>query len=425
MPYLLRNGITHRPDRLWLDIAHEPARVERAATATGLEDRMRRGTKLAVLALGALGAFGWMPARARGQVASDLAAAIIVLPRLQFIISGQTRTDTLIQLSNTSRTEPVDAQCFYVSAGLHCSNTGLPCQGPSDCQSGSCIQGWVTTDFFVRVTQGQPLGWLLSGGLGRNGRPLPLDGTIRSGPRDPNDPTGRTSQSNAGTLVPSAVAPFRGELKCITIDRNRRPIAKNLLVGHATTTRINPATGEYDVEKYNAIGLRARPGTNDGDSSLVLDSETGEYEGCPNTLIVNHFFDFARSPINSRRITSTLTFVPCSEDLRTGDPRFGSAVAQFLVFNEFEQRFSASLSVLCYLETDISKIDTTQPQRSIFSVGVAGTLVGQTRVRPVQRGLIAVLRERHSATGGSPTASAMVNVHQQGTRGTSDEIRLP
>jgi hypothetical protein len=95
-------------------------------------------------------------------------------------------------------------------------------------------------------------------------------------------------------------------------------------------------------------------------------------------------------------------------------------VVQYLVFNEFEQRFSTSRSVTCKQDLDLSEIDTTQPSRSIFSVAVAGTLTGQTRLNPIGSGLLAVATEFHGSIG-----IDSFNVHIQGDRSAPDTITIP
>lgn len=359
---------------------------------------------------------------AAAEVASDKPAAIVVFPKLQVSASASARVDTLIELSNTSRTEPALAHCFYLDAGSHCSTTGAPCRRSAECGGGSCVAGWTETDFQVHLTARQPLAWVITDGLGSMQHPVPIDGRHRNGPPDPTDPNHKP-QTNAGTLVPAVGTPFTGELKCVVVGRDDRPAEKNVLVGRATITRID-ADGGLDVEVYNAIGVQAIVGTNNGDGRLQLGGDGAEYEGCPNTLIVNHFFDFAVDPVHpDSHITSALTLVPCSEDLISGDTRFGATGATILVYNEFEQRLSTSIVVDCLLESQLSLLDTTQPQRSAFSVGTGGTLVGQMRIRPTTHGLLAVLSEHHTAKSGH-VASAMVNVDQQGRRGTDDEIRF-
>jgi hypothetical protein len=100
---------------------------------------------------------------------------------------------------------------------------------------------------------------------------------------------------------------------------------------------------------------------------------------------------------------------------------------QFLVFNEFEQRFSTSRKVTCFSELKISNIDTLSKDRSLFSAAVAGTLTGQTRMRGVEdehldhgHTLLGVAEEFRDGGG-----TAAVNLHFHGTRPQSDFIRLP
>ncbi len=60
---------------------------------------------------------------------------------------------------------------------------------------------------------------------------------------------------------------------------------------------------------------------------------------------------------------------------------------QFLIFNEFEQRFSTSTKLTCYKDTPLSDIDTRPGPDgdvySIFAVGVQGSLTGMSRLRAV------------------------------------------
>ena len=143
------------------------------------------------------------------------------------------------------------------------------------------------------------------------------------------------------------------------------------------------------VAKDNAIGIQAIPGAVNDDNILVLGGDGAEYNGCPNILILNHFFDFAvepgvpanypmaRSHLHGAHPGAVLTGLPAP------DPR--CAEVQYLVFNEFEQRFSTSTPFNCKYISLLSNIDTTQNERSIFSAGVAGTLTGQTRISSVDR----------------------------------------
>jgi len=223
-------------------------------------------------------------------------------------------------------------------------------------------------------------------------------------------------------------------LKCIVVDDTGTPIDRNVVKGEATV--IDNSVG-LDVSNYNAVGIQAIPGAVNDDKTLVLGGDGAEYNGCPNVIVLDHFFDFAQDPVanganRTTEVTTDLVLTPCSQDLLRQVP--GSAVVQYLVYNEFEQRFSTSRSVDCQQWTGISEIDTTQPDRSIFSVGVAGTLTGQTRLTPIGDGLLAIAGETHAPKnlveivgGGGPELfrSAAFNVHYQGDRADSDQIILP
>ena len=114
---------------------------------------------------------------------------------------------------------------------------------------------------------------------------------------------------------------------------------------------------------------------------------------------------------------TNLTLVPCTEDFLRQIP--GSTVVQYLVFNEFEQRFSTSNTVKCFADTQLCNIGSGQCNRSIFNVGIAGTLTGQTRISPLSGGLLGVAVENHGPR------SAAFNLHFQGVRASSDLITMP
>ncbi len=341
---------------------------------------------------------------ANADVTSDRAAAILLYPKV--ITDATNGVDTVIQVSNTSN-DPVILWCFYVDANSHCSGNERVCDpisNPCAPAEGLCIPGWIETDFRVILTPQQPLAWLASSGLA-NGD-LPLDGIFRQGIR---------GSTNAGTRVPPvAEDPFLGELKCVVVDEDEHAVARNVVKGEAT---IVASAGDLDVEKYNALGILAIEGDANGDKDLVLGGDSNEYNGCPNVLIVDHFFDFATNPVSGGTIFTDLTLVPCQQDLLNQIP--GGSVAQYLVFNEYEQRFSTSTPIQCFFERQLSSIDTRNPVRSIFSVFVAGTLTGQTRIRGVGSGLVGVVREF------SGDRSSAFNLHMQGIRPQADHIVLP
>jgi hypothetical protein len=146
-------------------------------------------------------------------------------------------------------------------------------------------------------------------------------------------------------------------------------------------------------------------------------------------LILNHFFDFAivGNAAGASSVVTDLTLVPCSENFATPTAQT-TTTAQFLVFNEFEQRFSASTAVNCFKEIQLSNIDTpggalaVPALSSIFSAVVQGTLVGQTRIRPVTgaenttgHGLLGIGEQFNTNLGGPGTGSAAFNLNYVGT----------
>jgi hypothetical protein len=417
---------------------------------------------------------------AQASTTSDQAAAVVIYPKVVF--NTDPPTDTIIEIANASTTA-VNLHCFYVNATSHCTNTGLPCDSGLDCGAGSCVPGWSETDFSVTLTHDQPFYWLASTGRNRSCvqegtcEPLPLVGL---GVCDGGTPLCTTNAdcgtgghcnlgggSNAGTLVPpvSDESLFVGELKCATVDAaTGLPLLSNQVYG--TATIVTNFGGVVDAQSYNAVGVQARTnacsisgepcdvtadcGTGGGTCAPrvdpVLDTSVLElglapspYEACPETLILDHIFDGAPDPVGVGIFVTDLTLVPCSEDFATGAANLGRSTAQFLVFNEFEQRFSASQPVTCFDETLLSNIDTRNNTRSIFSVNVSGTIAGQSRIRAVGSGLLGVARtmkpdtdlagiSEQLNTGGLPPVfapGAGYELHQQGERDQTDEIVLP
>jgi hypothetical protein len=356
---------------------------------------------------------------ARADIASDKPAAIVVYPD----VVVQANTDTVIRLTNTNQTTPIDVHCFYVNANLECA-------------SGVCVPKCQETDFNIVLTEGQPIEWLASDGLADDGLPLAFGVCQRNpfqacGSNDDCNPRpgGNCTHSNAGTRIPPVPEnPFRGELKCIAVDATGAPVARNDLKGEGLIERFDTDPAVLDVASYNAIGIQAVAGSATSDNVLTLGGTAGEYNGCPNFLILNHFFDGAADPVpgTDNEISTNLVLVPCSEDLLRQIP--GAAVVQYLVFNEFEQRFSTSRKVTCFQDLPLCNIDTPSCGRSIFNVAVAGTLTGQTRmnaigVAPLPSGLLGVAVEHHN--GDNTDRSAAFNLHMQGSRSTADTITLP
>jgi hypothetical protein len=375
--------------------------------------------KLSVVGVAAAAWLGLAPQVQAGTF-SDTGAAVLIWPTI--VVTDD--YDTVVQLTNQAAV-PSAAHCFYVNANNRCTNTGEVCESSTECEDGgffgACLPGWIEVNFDVLLTRDQPLAWSAANGL--SNADLPCPGGI-----------GSSCSGNGGTRVPPVgEVPFVGELKCIQSDPiTRLPSqcndaqanpCRNDLEGSATITGV--IAGGIDPERYNAVGLRSA-GRNNGDNTLTiggLDPLAAEYQPCSEVLVFNHMFDGAVDPINSNNeFSSTLSLVPCTEDfLIQSVPR---VTAQFLVYNEFEQRFSTSRLVECLLTSDISNIDTTQSDRSIFSAAVAGTVAGQTRITGVGGGLIgsAVL---FTSDGVASVSGAGYNLNQFADRDEPDFIRIP
>jgi hypothetical protein len=461
-------------------------------------------------------------AGARADVASDEAGAILVFPKI--LVDTTRGLDTLIRLSNTSDRE-VSVLCFYVNATPKCTLPARSCcfPDPTDCYDGDgfCLPQWQESDFRIRVTSRQPVAWLasqrasvdcanLTGACSndetqdcRLNRDCPAGGRCVLPPCFPIDDPSQTQKQESNldsAVIPVPEDPFIGELKCIAVDESFAPIPRNVLkgeglIGHRSTPEVG-----LDIAGYNALGIPAVETRGNRDNTLVLGGPRTpdgqlepqvEYEGCPNILILDHYFDGAVDPLvpnaclesscsvsgdpcnedsdcvnvcegnactlsgaeceqdedcsqleAQARVATDLTLIPCTQDFRTQQPDLAETVAQFLVFNEFEQRFSTSRSVNCFKETRLSNIDTNQNERSIFSAGVAGTLTGQTRIRGVDVGaqdhgntLIGLAEEFRCAGPAFPQcslinptnliSSSANNLHFQGTRAVSDFLYLP
>jgi hypothetical protein len=376
---------------------------------------------------------------ANARSTTNRPASIVVWPKIVVDTSARwlvAPTDTRLMLSSTNARGIKQAHCFYINATGHCSNNGAGCRDATDCDGGECVPSWNETDFDVVLTQEQPLAWYASGGLARG--QFPLEGPFWcnapfvflqcfSDAQCPNNVGCNTGQSNLGSAIPPVPEdPFIGALVCIQFTGGSQSepdqtTTRNKLYGDATIlTGLNPA-------RYNAVGLEAT-GNRVSNGQLVL-ADGGNYESCPGVLILSHMFDGAVDPITNNvaiQYISDLTLVPCSNDFSTQTP--GRSVAQFLVFNEFEQRFSTSRTVDCLFHaTQLSRIDTRNPARSIFSAGVAGTLGGQTRIRgvggvpPLGSGLLGVAQANFPS---ETPSSAAYDLHQQGN-GRRDLMVLP
>jgi len=314
---------------------------------------------------------------AQAEVSTDLSGSIVVWPRVIWTgnTGDDTDRDTVIQLANTSN-QLVHAWCFYIDASP--INPDFP-PGPQN------PRRWQVTDFRIWLTRQQPTHWVVSQGRFIN----------------PNDGFGNDGSGLDPGAIPPMPPGFEGELKCVQTDtEGNAPMGGNALKGEAVIR-----SEESDVAKYNAISILANPDLFGGDpaSELRLDNTAtsdGEYNSCPNTLLLDHFLDGAVNPVVAALnpdqctdvcddlpgggtgtctisgitcsadsveteclgsvfcpIRTELTLIPCSQDLENITP--SRVTVQFEIINELEQLFSASTTVECYLTTRLA--DITSP----------------------------------------------------------------
>ncbi len=405
--------------------------------STMTNKNLRRALWIGAAALAA----SWAVQPAGATIGSDSSGAILIFPKVIVDTSGVLfgrPTDTEIQITNTSNSI-IAARCYWVNATGHCSNNPTTACTPETAATrcgtgGRCVEGWTETDFRFRLTKRQPIAFNAADGL----PVFPLTGGVQ----------GPGGQTNADSSIPPVPEdPFIGELKCVqvnpedfqpTIGFNPANNAAGDLAGQATIVSASTQPNNVDARKYSAVTLKSTT-VNDRDDTLVLGGPGAEYDGCPNVWILNHFFDDASIPSHfsggnagfAQTATTDITVVPCSEDFLLQENNLGGATLQFLIFNEFEQRFSSSTRFTCFREVQLADIDTRPGTGdnafSIFNVGVQGTLSGQTRIRSVvgaerANGVI-VVAERFLRSEGGINSSAE-NVHFTGTRDKSDFIVL-
>ncbi len=325
------------------------------------------------------------PVSGAGNASAYAPGSLLVYPYVT--IDSVNGVDTVVQLSNTSAS-PVSVHCFYENTTAHCSNQpSTACTNAASCPAGgTCTPGWSEQDFILGLAGMQPTSWRVSQGL--------MSGSL--------------------SVPPAAEDPFVGVLRCVVVDNLNAPIGNNAIKGEATIETFLPGS-RLDVAKYNALALPALT-TGNGDQTLILGGQSGEYASCPQTVILNGFFDGAADPVlQGSSITTTLALVPCGVNYSTPQP--STVTLKYQVFNEFEQAFTAGNGAFVAQQlsslADISRI---------FSASVAGTLTGQAQIVGVEGGVLGVAIEAHS---GAVSSSAGLNAYGQGLRAGSDTVVLP
>jgi len=309
--------------------------------------------------------------QAGAQVTTDRGASILIFPK----VVADASSDTALQIINLSDNN-VNAQCAYV-----------------DGTSG----GWQSSGFNLALESRHSVYWTAARGRSEP----PLD-------------------------VPAAPPAFRGELLCVQVDGTGAPFGGNELAGQATVSQL--ASG--DIAAYTAFGLRGS-GLNDGDDFLCIGDApsdncflgVGEYDGCPDEWILSVAAEGTSEAQLSpgSRLSSRMTVVPCSQDLRVGTP---SAInVEVTVFNELGQQFTGGVSVTCWADLSLADVGG-----QIFERDVLGTDYAEARLRPADgSGGFMLVAETTRATGDASIVASTTGVspHHRGVSVASDVIVLP
>jgi hypothetical protein len=377
------------------------------------------------MGLAALVGLGLVANPAVALTTVDESASILVFPKV--IADGQ--RDTIIEITNTSNM-PWHAHCFYVNGA-----PTVPLQPIGPNNPPLCAE----LDFDIWLTRQQPTHWVVSTGR----LDFPLDASCRVAQCD-GDTSGTDNADccDAGFdpgRVPPVAPDFTGQLVCIATLADGSPTMGNVLKGEATIEDV--ASG--DVVKYNAIGI---PGNDNNNMDNVLcvggevteDCPTGaEYNACPAQWTIDHAAAGAPNPAVDAletctdppcsSVTGNLTVVPCSQNFETQIAQ--PVTLQFEVFNEFEERLSASTTFQCWASFELSGADATPalPWGGISSVFDAAVVKGttlKTKMRVVGgSGVIPVVTESHTA--GPYTARSTQNVHSGFGDAGGDTMVIP
>lgn len=327
--------------------------------------------RLALVFIGCLAS-----ARCAGaEVTTDRGASVLVFPKV-FADGG---ADTTIQLTNLSDNS-IAAHCLYV-----------------DGTSGS----WQSVEFTFALEPERPVQWTVAHGrMAAPEEDPPID-------------------------IPAAPASFRGELLCVQVDGTGAPSSGNELAGHATITAL--ASG--NVSAYAAIGLRGT-GLENGDEFLCLGDAVSdncflgvaEYDACSDEWILSVPAEDAGAALSPEaRLSTRVTVVPCSQNLRDGSP--STVDIEITVFNEMAEQFAGRLSVTCWQDVPLAELGG-----QIFDRAMLGSDYVQSRWRPAgASGSFMLVAETTRATGDASivTASTGINPHHRGSATNPDVIILP
>lgn len=175
--------------------------------------------------------------------------------------------------------------------------------------------------------------------------------------------------TSQGALVPFtnfAIPPFfgQGELKCAVVASRPEVEYHNAVQGRATVFAQNGQTISYGATAFRRIS--------DGPYTGVFNLNNSTYTACPSRL---HF-----QVLTDETLPNELVLVTCDEDLVTQTPT--RVTVQFIIINEFEQSFSASITFECFDRRVLSGIG------SFFTRPILGTDTAHVIARGVTGGIL-------------------------------------
>lgn len=171
-----------------------------------------------------------------------------------------------------------------------------------------------------------------------------------------------------------------GELKCAVVANEPTRDAHNAIQGRAIVFEDGGNT-----VSYTAVGFRR---LSDGAYTGIVHLNNSEYAACPNRLHFQVFTDDA--------LPSELILVPCDQDLILQIPT--ELTVQFLITNEFEQTFSASIGMRCTGRFVFSDIG------DFFTESALGTATAHISARGVQGPLLGLVIDQVNLLGVPGTA---------------------
>lgn len=176
--------------------------------------------------------------------------------------------------------------------------------------------------------------------------------------------------TSSGAFVPFSninIPPFfgQGELKCAVVASRPEIEFHNAIQGRATVFTQNGQTVSYGATAFKRL--------TEGPYTGIFNLNNSSYSACPNRL---HF-----QVLTDETLPNDLVLVTCDEDLILQAPT--DLNVQFIVINEFEQAFSASIGFECFDRRPLSAISTffTRPvlgtdTAHVIARGVGGGILG-------------------------------------------------